>query len=161
MALHEHEANGTRPRGRTVLVTGDGSLQLTMQEIGSMVHHKMKPIIILINNAGYTIERVIHGARQSYNDIFQCDYSHMLKLFGMSEKEADESYHKATTKDEVREILSKPELQNPSRVQVVEIVMDTFDSPWRLVGQLAMRGESSIKKMKEGGFDVPDSFLKK
>lgn len=76
--------NGNK-RGRTVLVTGDGSLQLTVQELGTMISHSTRPIILLINNAGYTIERVIHGAKQSYNDISPWNYSHALRLFGMNE----------------------------------------------------------------------------
>jgi len=35
-----------------------------MQEIGTMIKHNLKPIIMIINNNGYTIERVIHGAKQ-------------------------------------------------------------------------------------------------
>ena len=125
-----------------------------------MIHHKTKPIIILLNNAGYTIERVIHGAKQSYNDIFPCNYSHMLKLFGMPEKQANESYHKASTRQELQEIFAKPVFHNPPNLQIVEVMMDAFDSPWRLVAQIGMKGPETIKKMKEGGFDVPDSLYK-
>ncbi|KAG0696394.1 thiamine diphosphate-binding protein, partial [Suillus ampliporus] len=47
--------------GRTILFTGDGSMQLTVQEISTMTHHKLTPIIFVLNNKGYNIERHLHG----------------------------------------------------------------------------------------------------
>jgi pyruvate decarboxylase len=51
-------------QGRTLLFTGDGSMALTIQEVGTMIKAKSKAVIFVINNAGYTIERLIWGARQ-------------------------------------------------------------------------------------------------
>jgi TPP-dependent 2-oxoacid decarboxylase len=45
------------PDRRTVLVTGEGSHQLTAQEVGQFHRHGLKPIIFLLNNNGYLIER--------------------------------------------------------------------------------------------------------
>lgn len=45
------------PKRRTVLFVGDGSLQLTVQEIGTMVRRGVKPYLFVINNDGYEIER--------------------------------------------------------------------------------------------------------
>jgi pyruvate decarboxylase len=53
-----------QPPGRTILITGEGSLALTMQEIGTVIKQELKPIIFIINNEGYTVERLIWGARQ-------------------------------------------------------------------------------------------------
>jgi len=50
--------------GRTLLFTGDGSMALTIQEVGTMIRAGSKIVIFVINNAGYTIERLIWGARQ-------------------------------------------------------------------------------------------------
>jgi indolepyruvate decarboxylase len=46
---------------RVVLIVGDGAAQLTIQEMGSMLRDKQKPLILLLNNEGYTVERAIHG----------------------------------------------------------------------------------------------------
>ncbi|MGF7448717.1 thiamine pyrophosphate-dependent enzyme, partial [Klebsiella michiganensis] len=54
---------------RVVLVVGDGAAQLTIQELGSMLRDKQRPLILLLNNEGYTVERAIHGPEQRYNDI--------------------------------------------------------------------------------------------
>jgi TPP-dependent 2-oxoacid decarboxylase len=35
--------------------------QLTVQELSVMLAHNLKPIIFLLNNSGYTIERYLHG----------------------------------------------------------------------------------------------------
>jgi indolepyruvate decarboxylase len=49
---------------RVVLIVGDGAAQLTIQEMGSMLRDKQKPLILLLNNEGYTVERAIHGPEQ-------------------------------------------------------------------------------------------------
>ncbi|KAK3659996.1 hypothetical protein LTR56_000922 [Elasticomyces elasticus] len=153
VALTRNEAQG-KPRGRTILVTGDGSLMLTVQEVGNMVKQGLKPIIILINNAGYTIERVIHGARQSYNDIVPFNYSHMLPFFNMPEGEARMNFHRAETKAGLEEILGLEHVRKPKTVQIVEVVMDMMDVPWRLSTQIATRGPAAVKEMQEAGFKV-------
>jgi len=61
--------------GRHLLFIGDGSLQMTVQEISTILSNKLKPVIFVINNGGYTIERVILGANSSYNDIAAWNYT--------------------------------------------------------------------------------------
>ncbi|EDQ9469231.1 alpha-keto acid decarboxylase family protein, partial [Salmonella enterica subsp. enterica] len=57
------------PDRRVILIIGDGAAQLTIQEMGSMLRDGQAPVILLLNNDGYTVERAIHGAAQRYNDI--------------------------------------------------------------------------------------------
>lgn len=57
------------PDRRVILIIGDGAAQLTIQELGSMLRDGQTPVILLLNNDGYTVERAIHGANQRYNDI--------------------------------------------------------------------------------------------
>src|SRR5579871_5490858 len=45
---------------RTILFTGEGSLQLTVQEISTMIRTGITPILFIIVNNGYTIEKFIH-----------------------------------------------------------------------------------------------------
>ena len=54
---------------RNILLIGDGSLQLTVQGLSTMIRNQLKPIIFVINNDGYTVERLIHGMKAPYNDI--------------------------------------------------------------------------------------------
>src|SRR5262249_13514579 len=45
------------PERRHLLFIGDGSFQVTAQELSTILRHGHKPTIFLINNGGYTIER--------------------------------------------------------------------------------------------------------
>jgi pyruvate decarboxylase len=80
MDIARKEVDGEK--GRTVLVTGDGSMALTIQEIGTMIKQKLKVVIFVINNEGYTVERLIWGAQQRtcipYSASFR--HSHILKF---------------------------------------------------------------------------------
>src|SRR5699024_206 len=49
------------PQRRQILFIGDGSFQVTAQALSTMLANDCKPIIFLVNNRGYTIERYIHG----------------------------------------------------------------------------------------------------
>lgn len=69
--------------GRVILIEGDGSLQMTVQEISTYIKYKLNPIIFIVNNSGYSIERAIHGAEKTYNDInTEWDYQNLLPFFG-------------------------------------------------------------------------------
>lgn len=78
-ALAARELN--RP-GRVILFEGDGSFQLTMQAIATMLKHNIDIIIILINNDGYTIERYVHGMTAKYNDVPMLRYAMIPEAFG-------------------------------------------------------------------------------
>jgi TPP-dependent 2-oxoacid decarboxylase len=64
----------------TVLFVGDGSFQVTCQDLSTMIRNRLKPVIFLINNDGYTIERVISD--HPYNDIQPWHYHKLVEVFG-------------------------------------------------------------------------------
>lgn len=70
------------PRRRPVLLIGDGSAQLTIQEIGQLIRERIPAVILLVNNDGYSVERAIHGEDQYYNDIPAWNWSKALDFFG-------------------------------------------------------------------------------
>lgn len=45
-----------RPQGRIILMIGDGSFQMTAQELSTLIRLKTNPIIFIFNNLGYRIE---------------------------------------------------------------------------------------------------------
>ncbi|KAJ5637901.1 Polyketide synthaseenoylreductase [Penicillium lividum] len=45
-----------RPEGRSVLMIGDGSFQMTAQELSTMIRLKTNSVIFIFNNMGYKIE---------------------------------------------------------------------------------------------------------
>jgi len=66
--------------GPVVLFVGDGSFQVTCQDLSTMIRNHLKPVIFLLNNDGYTIERVIVDRR--YNDIQPWHYHKLVEVFG-------------------------------------------------------------------------------
>jgi indolepyruvate decarboxylase len=62
-----------------IAMIGDGSFQLTAQEVAEMIRRKLPVIIFLINNHGYTIEVEIHDG--PYNDIKNWDYAGLIQAF--------------------------------------------------------------------------------
>ncbi len=65
---------------QVVLFVGDGSFQVTCQDLSTMIRNRLKPVIFLINNDGYTIERVISD--RPYNDIQPWHYHKLVHVFG-------------------------------------------------------------------------------
>lgn len=66
--------------GRVIGFEGDGAFQMTAQELSTMVRYDRRALIFLINNRGYTAERLIHDG--SFNDIQNWDYWHLPEVFG-------------------------------------------------------------------------------
>ncbi|HTO67519.1 MAG TPA: thiamine pyrophosphate-binding protein [Bradyrhizobium sp.] len=67
------------PGRRIVAMIGDGSFQLTAQEVAQMIRKKLPVIIFLINNKGYTIEVEIHDG--PYNNVKNWDYAGLISVF--------------------------------------------------------------------------------
>ena len=73
-------------KGRLVSCIGDGSFQLTAQEISTMIRYEVNPIIFLLNNGGYTIEVEIHDG--PYNKIKNWDYAGLVDVLAAGEGKA-------------------------------------------------------------------------
>jgi indolepyruvate decarboxylase len=68
---------------RTILITGEGSHQLTANEIGNMGRFGARPIIFVLNNDGYLIERALElNPDWSYNDLAKWNYSELPQALG-------------------------------------------------------------------------------
>ncbi|MEM0965339.1 MAG: thiamine pyrophosphate-binding protein [Verrucomicrobiota bacterium] len=72
-------ALATKGLKRLIALIGDGSFQLTAQEVSTMIRYGVNPIIFLINNGGYTIEVEIHDG--PYNEIQNWDYAGLVDCF--------------------------------------------------------------------------------
>ena len=89
---------------QVVLFVGDGSFQVTCQDLSTMIRNRLKPVIFLINNDGYTIERVI--CDRPYNDIQPWRYHKLVEVFGggvgldvRTEGELEDALEKAAAAD--------------------------------------------------------------
>ncbi|KAJ3682847.1 hypothetical protein LUZ60_013074 [Juncus effusus] len=62
---------------RVISFIGDGSFQVTAQDVSTMIRAGQNPIIFLINNGGYTIEVEIHDG--PYNVIKNWNYTGLIE----------------------------------------------------------------------------------
>lgn len=71
------------PTRRVVLITGEGAHQLTVQEISQLGRRGLKPIIFVLNNSGYLIERLLcRNPEVAYNDLASWRYSEIPHALG-------------------------------------------------------------------------------
>ena len=100
---------------------GDGSFQVTAQELSTILRHDHKPVIFLINNGGYTIERGSPGKTEPYNDIANWAYADLPKVFRCDT--SARSFVDKTSRD-LQNALSAPN----NRMILVESIMDPYDA---------------------------------
>lgn len=112
-----------KPKSRVILITGEGSHQLTAMEIGNMLRRGIKPIIIVLNNNGYTIERVLSDKPEDkFNDIMQMNYSKFARVF-----EGDVWATKVTTAEDFDKALKVTQIMN--KMCYIEICTEKMDMP--------------------------------
>ncbi|WVQ87029.1 hypothetical protein IAS59_000749 [Cryptococcus gattii] len=128
---------------RTVLFVGDGSLQLTLQEIGTMLRRDVHPYIFVLNNDGYEIERQIHGWNAEYNDIQP--YDHQLLLPFLAGKKTKTPYQSFAihTPQELSKLLDDEEFNKPDRLRLIEVFMPRGDAPAGLIRQAKLTAEAN------------------
>lgn len=116
--------------GRTILFEGDGSLQMTAQAISDIIRNRLDVTIFLLNNDGYTIERLIHGMRARYNDVHPWRYLQSASYFGAPEN--DESYPVTTRRVEnwgqLMKLIQDEEFGQRKGFKMAEIVMEREDA---------------------------------
>ncbi|MBS6110706.1 MAG: indolepyruvate decarboxylase [Citrobacter freundii] len=112
------------PDRRVILIIGDGAAQLTIQELGSMLRDGQSPVILLLNNDGYTVERAIHGANQRYNDIAAWSWTLVPQAFS---RECQAECWRVTQAVQLEEVLAR--LSHPQRLSLIEVVLPKADLP--------------------------------
>jgi indolepyruvate decarboxylase len=92
------------PNRPLVLFVGDGAFQVTCQELSTIIRSRLKAVIFLLNNDGYTIERVI--CERPYNNLQPWRYHKLVDVFGgglgldvRTEGELEAALEKAATAD--------------------------------------------------------------
>ncbi|KAI9259765.1 pyruvate decarboxylase PdcB [Helicostylum pulchrum] len=129
-------------RSRKVyLFVGDGSFQLTVQEISVFIRQGLTPVIFLLNNDGYLMEKLIHGPERSYNNFQMWKYSQTLDYFGGNlEVNKTEGKNpspigieaKVSTRQEFENTMEKVN-EEPGKIHFLEVIMPAFDSPKELL----------------------------
>src|SRR6266852_516018 len=86
----------SNPQLRPLVIVGDGGFQMTGMELSTAVRFKLNPIVVVLDNGGYTTERFLHEG--PYNDILRWSYSRLPDVLGAgrgfvveTEQELDEA----------------------------------------------------------------------
>ncbi|EOX8446097.1 alpha-keto acid decarboxylase family protein [Salmonella enterica] len=112
------------PDRRVILIIGDGAAQLTIQEVGSMLRDGQAPVILLLNNDGYTVERAIHGAVQRYNDIASWNWTQIPQALNVAQQA---ECWRVTQAIQLAEVLER--LARPQRLSFIEVMLPKADLP--------------------------------
>ncbi len=116
---------------RNILITGEGSHQLTANEIGNYGRHGVKPKIFVLNNSGYGVERSLEAYPDwQYNDLAPWDYHTLPAALGCK----DWFTAKVKTNGELEAAMQKAEAADTA--SYIEMVGQKHDYPagLKLVG---------------------------
>ncbi|KAL1306797.1 hypothetical protein AAFC00_005456 [Neodothiora populina] len=112
---------------RTILFVGDGSFQLGAQELSTMVRQKLNPIIFVICNNGFTIERMIHGMRAAYNNIQPWNHCNLAIDFGATDE--DYSSRRVHTRQDWCDLVADESFVEAEKLRLVEVYLPWDDAP--------------------------------
>lgn len=113
------------PDRRHILCTGDGSFQVTAQELSTIIRGGFSPVIFLLNNRGYTIERAILGKHSTYNDVANWAYRDIARAFGV--EESDYLSRLCETRSELESAMA--DLAHSQQLAFVEVNLEVLDMP--------------------------------
>lgn len=116
------------PHRKVIVMIGDGSFQVTVQEVSQMVRLKLPVILFLINNGGYTIEVEIHDG--TYNNIKNWDYAALIETFNAGDGHA--KGFRAHNGEELADAIAKAEA-NTLGPTLIECFIDRDDCNKELI----------------------------
>ncbi len=119
------------PSRRALALIGDGALQMSVQELSSLCRRNIPAVLLIMNNNGYTTERVIHEG--PYNDIQPWDYHKLPEVFGGGWG------RRVSTEDALDAALNEARARNdgPAVIEVMLDEMDISDALKRLGAELS------------------------
>ena len=133
-----------KPDSRGVLLIGDGAAQMTVAELGTMLRHGVAPVVIVVDNDGYTVERAIHGPDEVYNDIARWDWTAAPAMFGaVSDDGEDRAVAcRVETVGALRAALADARA-HPDRMAIIAPVVPRDDVPQLLADLTAALGQAN------------------
>jgi TPP-dependent 2-oxoacid decarboxylase len=110
-----------QPGQRVLAVAGDGSFQMTAQELATLIRYGQTCIIFIVNNRGYTVERIIHDG--PFNDISDWQYHRLPEAFGGSPG------LEVRTEGDLETALERADAHTGPGPLLIEIHLDAWDVP--------------------------------
>lgn len=106
---------------------------------------------MLLNNDGYTIEKLIHGPNRAYNNIQMWRYHKSFEYFGDGLKQnhpqaATGFAGQIKTREDFENVMARV-LREVDKIHFLEIIMPPMDAPNSLV--LTIEGTKEYKKREQ------------
>ncbi|XP_051130496.1 pyruvate decarboxylase 1-like [Andrographis paniculata] len=117
------------PEKRVIACIGDGSFQVTAQDISTMLRCRQNPIIFLINNGGYTIEVEIHDG--PYNVIKNWNYTALVDA--IDNREGNSWTTKVRCEEELVAAIATAEGAKKECLCLIEVIVHKDDTSKELL----------------------------
>ncbi|XXG44343.1 hypothetical protein AAC387_Pa01g4174 [Persea americana] len=114
---------------RVIACIGDGSFQVTAQDISTMMRCGQRTIIFLINNGGYTIEVEIHDG--PYNVIKNWNYTALVDAIHNGEGKCWTA--KVRTEEELKEAIQTANEEKKDCLCFIEVIVHKDDTSKELL----------------------------
>jgi indolepyruvate decarboxylase len=111
-------AQANQPRRRPIVFVGDGAFQMTGMELSTIVKEGLNPIVIVLNNKGYSTERFINDG--PYNDIQDWAFHKLPDVLG-----AGKGYE-VRTEGDLETVLASVE-KDKKEFSIVNVHLDPYD----------------------------------
>ena len=125
----------TNPNRTVICFAGDGDFQMNMAELGTALHYKAFPIILLLNNSSYGTIRMhqekSYPDRVYATDIENPDYSMIAKAYGIPSYQVNKT-------DEFKQCFDK--VIKSEKGAIIEIILDIQSiSPHKTLNEIKMK----------------------
>ncbi|CAN8257419.1 unnamed protein product [Cochlearia groenlandica] len=117
------------PEKRVLSFIGDGSFQVTAQEVSTMIRNGQNAIIFLVNNGGYTIEVEIHDG--PYNVIKNWNYTGLVDAIHNGEGKCWTS--KVRYEEELVEAIKTAITEKKDSLCFIEVIVHKDDTSKELL----------------------------
>jgi indolepyruvate decarboxylase len=128
---------------RPVVLIGDGAAQLTIAELGTLIRNRVPAVVVVVNNAGYTVERAIHGLTAEYNDIAPWNWTAVVRAF---DPEGFTRAVSARTAADVTGAFEQHDKLGGRRLTFIEAVVPPLDVPPLLSALAAQAGRANARR---------------
>lgn len=124
-----------KPQVRPIVLVGDGAFQMSCSELSTLIRYKLNPIVIVVNNRGYSTERIIVDGK--FNNILDWNYHLVCDMMGGGQG------FKVTTETELEEAMKKS--LKSDILTVLNCIIDSFD-----ISPALKRVSESLSKKAKG-----------
>ena len=114
------EAQLANPSLRPIVIVEDGAFQMTGMEISTIARYNLNPIIIVLNNKGYSTElQLLDG---SFNEVLLWNYSLLPNIIGHGKGVLTE------TEGHLDEALNEMKKKHAQKIPILDVRIESDDN---------------------------------